>query len=63
MDKYEYLAGRNILTLQQHKIEENTKFTYSTWWKTFENKQKQLESKYKKKRTLQAWDLTSSKTN
>ena len=40
IDKYEYLAGKEILPSNQEQIIEQAKFTYSTLGKAFE-KQKQ----------------------
>ena len=52
MNKYEYLAGREILPLQQHRIIEETKFTYSTWKKAFVKQTKTIEGQ--KIRALQS---------
>ena len=35
MDKHEYLSAKEILPLQQLKVIEETKITFSTWNKSF----------------------------
>ena len=49
IDKYEYLTGEEILPSNQRQIIEQTKFTYSSLGKAFENKQKLLKIKEKNK--------------
>ena len=49
IDKYKYLAGKEILPSNQQQIIEQAKFTYSPLGKAFKNKQKQLKTKEKSK--------------
>ena len=48
IDKYEYLAGKEILPPDQIRLREQAKFTYSPLGKAFE-KQRQLKIKEKNK--------------
>ena len=48
IDRYEHLIGEEILTFDQRRVVEKTKFTYSLSGKALENKQKQLKIKEKK---------------
>ena len=43
LDKYEYLAGKEILLSDQSRIIEQTKFTYSALGKSFEKQIKTIE--------------------
>ena len=45
LDKYEYLAGEEILPLNQQQIIEQAKFTYSPLGKAFEKQTKIIEFK------------------
>ena len=44
IDKYEFLAGEEILPLDQRRVIEQDKFAYSPIGKAIENKQKRLKS-------------------
>ena len=48
IDKYEYLAGEEILPSDQKQIVEQTKFTYSALVKVFEKQIKTIEDHSKK---------------
>ena len=48
IDKYEYLAGEKILPLDQSRIIEQAKFTYSPLGKAFENQIKAIEDQGEK---------------
>ena len=48
IDKYEYLAGEEILPPNQQQIFEQAKFTYSLLEKAFENKIRTIEDRVKK---------------
>ena len=43
IDKYEYLAGEEILPPEQRRVIEQAKFTYSPLGKTFEKQTKTIE--------------------
>ena len=43
LDKFEYLAGKEILLSDQSRIIEQTKFTYSALGKSFEKQIKTIE--------------------
>ena len=45
IDKYEYLTGKEILPSNQKQLIEQTKFTYSSLGKAFENQTKTTEKK------------------
>ena len=48
IDKYEYLAGEEILPSDQRKVIEQTKFTYSPLSKALEKETKTIEEQGKK---------------
>ena len=48
IDKYEYLADEKILPLDQSRIIEQAKFTYSPLGKAFENQIKAIEDQGEK---------------
>ena len=48
IDKYEYLTGEEILSSNQQKIIDQTKFTYSPLGKAFEKQTKTIEDQVKK---------------
>ena len=50
IQKYEYLAGEDILPSNQQQIIEQAKFTYSPLGKDFEKQIKTIEDQGKKKR-------------
>ena len=43
INKYEYLAGEEILPSNQKKIVKEAKFTYSPLWKAFEKQTKTIK--------------------
>ena len=48
IDKYEYLAGKEILLSDQKRIIEQAKFTYSPLGKAFEKRIKTIENQGEK---------------
>ena len=48
IDKYEYLAGEEILPPDQGRVIEQAKFTYSTLGKAFEKQTKMIEDQEEK---------------
>ena len=48
LDKYEYLAGEEILPSNQQQIIEQTEFTYSPLGKAFEKQTKTIKDQGKK---------------
>ena len=48
MDKYKYLAGEEILPLQQYRIRQEVKFSYSPLRKAFEKQTKTIEEQAEK---------------
>ena len=48
IDKYEYLAGEEILPSDQRRVIEQTKFTYSPLSKALEKETKTIEEQGKK---------------
>ena len=55
IDKYEYLAGKEILSSNQQQIIEQANFTYSPLGKDFEKQIKKL--KIKEKNKLRLWRI------
>ena len=53
VDKYEYLTGEEIIPLDQKRVMEQAKFTYSLFGKAFEKHKNNWRSKKKKIRTLE----------
>ena len=47
IDKYEYIAGEEILPSNKQQIIEQAKFTYSPWGKVFEKQTKTIEDQTK----------------
>ena len=47
-DKYEYLAGEEMLPSDQRRVTEQAKFTYSPLGKAFEKQTKTIEDQGKK---------------
>ena len=48
MDKYKYLAGEEILPLQQYRIRQEVKFSYSPLRKAFEKQTKTIDEQAEK---------------
>ena len=62
IDKYEFLTNEEILPLDQSKIIEQAKFTYSPLGKTFEKERKTIEEQARKQvEALKPWKSERNK--